>query len=166
MRCVKLGFVTLCCPSFVALLSCTICWASSSQRRRSSVGWSAGTIPWSGASWTDTWVIHILNKALLVRFFVFFSDSGLRRMWEARNIRGGYEISQVLFLYYASAAVNIYGTVVYLLTYLTAELLNFMKHLVEILIELFKLKHCGSISLLEVKVNRHRVRLLNTKAQP
>lgn len=57
MRCVRLGLVTLCCPSFVELLSCTICWASSSQRRRSSVGWSAGTMPWSGASWTDKQVI-------------------------------------------------------------------------------------------------------------
>lgn len=61
MRCVRLGFVTLCCPSFSELLSCTICWASSSQRRRSSVGWSAGTMPWSGASCTDTFVIHFSN---------------------------------------------------------------------------------------------------------
>lgn len=51
MRCVRLGFVTVGCPSFTELFSCTMCWASSSQRRRSSVGWSAGTMPWSGASW-------------------------------------------------------------------------------------------------------------------
>lgn len=64
IRCVRLGFVTPCCPSFVELLSCTICWASSSQRLRSSVGWSAGTMPWSGASWTNTMVIQILNSSL------------------------------------------------------------------------------------------------------
>lgn len=57
------------------------------------------------------------------------------------------------------------GTEVDLLTYIAAELLNFVEHLVEIFIELFKLKHRGSISLLEVEVNRHRVRLLNTKTQ-
>lgn len=59
MRCVRPGFVTPCCPSFEMLLICTICWASSSQRLRSSVGWSAGTIPWSGASWRDAAEIQI-----------------------------------------------------------------------------------------------------------
>lgn len=53
----------------------------------------------------------------------------------------------------------------YLLTYLTAVLLDFMQHLVEVLIELFKLKHCSSVSPLEIWVDRHRVRLLNTKTQ-
>lgn len=38
----------------------------------------------------------------------------------------------------------------YPLTYLTAVLLDFMQHLVEILIELFKLKHCRSVSPLEI----------------
>lgn len=50
-RCVRLAFVTVGWPSRCVLLSCTICWASSSQRRRRSVGWSAGTMPWSGESW-------------------------------------------------------------------------------------------------------------------
>lgn len=45
IRCVRLPFVTLCWPSLVELLSWTICWASSSQRRRSSVGWSDGAMP-------------------------------------------------------------------------------------------------------------------------
>lgn len=54
------------------------------------------------------------------------------------------------FLSLASGAILIDGPEAYPLTYLTAVLLNFMKHLVEIFIELFKLKHCGSISLLEV----------------
>lgn len=36
------------------------------------------------------------------------------------------------------------------LSYLTAVLLNFMKHLIEVFIELFKLKHCGGIPLLEI----------------
>ena len=67
-----------------------------------------------------------------------------------------------VFLYSTPGVIIIDGTEVHLLTYITAELLNFMKHLVEIFIELLELKYCGSISLLEVEVNRHRVRLLNT----
>lgn len=136
MRLVKLGFVTICGPSFLKLLICTICWASSSQRRRSSVGWSAGTMPWSGASWTN--MLAILKSLPRLCWFI------LKRLVNGQSNNGAD---------------------IYLLFYLTAELLNFMKHLVEIFIELFQLKHCGSIPLLEVKVNRHRVWLLNTKTQ-
>lgn len=50
-------------------------------------------------------------------------------------------------------------------THLTAELLNLVEHLIQIFIKLFKLKHRGCISLLEVKVNRQRVRLLKTKSR-
>lgn len=81
MRCVSPGFVRPCCPSFVELqLRCTICWASSSQRLRSSVGWSAGTMPWSGASCMDTAVIRTGNKALSSFFSSFWN-------WDVREIR-------------------------------------------------------------------------------
>lgn len=70
MRCVRLGFATLCCPSFMALMRiCTICWASSSLRLRSSVGWSAGTMPWSGASWKD--VHWCLTQGSLTHLFPY-----------------------------------------------------------------------------------------------
>lgn len=135
MRCVRLGFVTP-CTSLVALLICIICWASSSQRLRSSVGWS-GTMPWSGASWINTFGIQILQNAL-------FSSPFPRQRTDIDISEPGEKYPQ---------------------TYLTAVLLDFMQHLVEILIELFKLKHCSSVSPLEIGVDRHRVRLLNTKTQ-
>lgn len=46
------------------------------------------------------------------------------------------------------------------MTYLTAVLLDFVQHLVEIFIELFQLQQRGGVPLLEVEVDEHRIRLL------
>lgn len=133
MRCARRELVAPCCPSFEMPLIWTICWASSSQRLRSSVGWSAGTIPWSGASWLNTAESQILHQALSQ-----FRNRGLA--FQTHQNRPA-------------------------VAHLTAVLLDLMKHFVEVFIQLFKVQHCGSISLLEIYVNRHRVRLLNTQTQ-
>lgn len=137
MRCVRREFVAPCCPSFDMPLIWTICCASSSQRLRSSVGWSAGTMPWSGASWLNTAESHILHQALSHSLRQFHN-------WEL-----AFQTQQ------NRSAV----------AHLATVLLDFVKHFVEVFIQLFKLQHCGSIPPLEVYVNRHRVRLLNTQTQ-
>lgn len=137
MRCVRLEFVAPCCPSFETPLIWTICWASSSQRLRSSVGWSAGTIPWSGASWLNTAESQILHQAL------------------SHSLRQLHNRELACQTHQNSSAV----------AHLTAVLLDFVKHFVEVFIQLLELQHCGSISPLEIYVNRHRVRLLNTQTQ-
>lgn len=65
-------------------------------------------------------------------------------------LRSSLSYNVVTFLSFVSRAIFIDGPEVYPMTYLTAVLLNFMEYLVEIFIELFKLEHCGSVSLLEI----------------
>lgn len=123
MRWVRLGFVALCCPSFETLLIWTICWASSSQRLRSSVGWSAGTIPWSGASCLARAQSQILHQAL-----------------------SGHPHPPSI----PQQGVGPSDTPQKGVRYLAAVLLDFVKHFVEVFIQLFKLQHCGCILPLEI----------------